>query len=129
MAQKAGWFDSIRETLRIDELVEKIKAHKQLFIDIGIFALAGFIAGFLVKRYGHYMLAFVLFVVGLFVLQHLNLIHVSLNWTNIEQVFGIQKSAALESGTVLTVFWEWVKANMVRMISLAVGFLVGLKVG
>ena len=123
------WFEKIKETLRIDVLVEKLKENKNVLIDIGIFSLAGFVAGYLVKRYGHYMLAIALFIVGLFVLQHVNLINISLNWTNVEQVFGIQKSPAVEGGTVLTLFWEWVKANVVRMVSLVVGFLVGLHVG
>lgn len=129
MAQKTGWFDSIKETLRIDALVEKIKANKQVFIDIGIFSFAGFVAGFLVKRYGHYMLACALFVVGLVFLQYVSLINISINWTHVEQVFGIQKSTALENGTLLTIFWEWAKANMMRLISFVVGFLVGLRVG
>lgn len=129
MAKAAGWLDSIKETLRIDELVDKIKAHKSILIDIGIFSFAGFIFGILIKKYGNYMISLALFIMGLVILQYVNLINISINWTNVEQVFGVHKSVALENGTVLTVFWEWVKDNMVRMISFTVGLLIGLRVG
>jgi uncharacterized membrane protein (Fun14 family) len=124
-----SWFEKIKESLHLDTLAEKIKANKAVFIDIGIFSLAGFIAGFVTKRYGNYMIALVLFVVGLLILQHVDLIHISINWTNVEQVFGIQKNPAVEGGALLTVFWEWIKANVVRLVSLIIGFLIGLRCG
>lgn len=126
--ETVGWFDKIREVLRIDVLIEKIKESKSTLIDIGLFFGIGFLAGFLIKKYGQFLVAFGLFIGTLFLLQYLNFISISIHWTHVQEVFGIQKSAALEGGTLLTLYWEWIKANLRQVISFSVGFLIGMKV-
>jgi len=119
-----SWFEKLKEALNPHDLMEKFKASKGTILDVILYVGIGFITSFLLKRYGQYVLVF---IIGLFVLSQLSIINVEVNWHIIQDFFGLQ-STVIE-GNVFTIFWEWVKLNVVVVLSFCVGFVIGLKVG
>ena len=63
--------------------------------------------------------------------MQLDIIHIAINWNTIQDYLGLQ-SIASSSQPILdlgAVYWEWVKANVAYVLSLSVGFLIGLRIG
>lgn len=120
-----SWFEKLKQTLNPHDLAEKFKASKGTILDVILYLGIGFITSYVLKKYGQYVLVF---VIGLFVLSQLSILNVEVNWHNIQEFLGLQQTGVIE-GNVFTVFWEWVKLNVVIVLSFCVGFLVGLKVG
>jgi uncharacterized membrane protein (Fun14 family) len=126
--ENQGILDSLRNAVQPESVVEKLGIDKQLLIDIGLYGSIGFIAGFLLKKYSEYFICFVLFVVGLIVLQQCDYISLSVNMAKIQYVLGVE-SMLFESGAYGSFVMEWIKSNVPSSLSLLVGFLIGLKVG
>ncbi len=124
---QVGWFDTIKEKIQIKQLTEKLRVSKDVLVDILLYASIGFLAGFLLKKFSTYVVLFVLMVAALFVLQKFDLIAITINWTKVNEVLGIQPVNA--GGNVATMVWEWMKVNVVITVSFLVGFLLGLRVG
>jgi len=120
-----SWFEKIKQAMNPKELMEKLQASKGTILDIILYLGIGFITSYLLKKYGQYAL---FFIIGLFVLAQLNILNVMVNWDNIQQFLGLHQTVAIE-GNVFTIFWEWVKLNVVVVLSFCVGFVLGLKVG
>lgn len=120
-----SWFEKIKQTLNPHELVEKFKASKGTILDVIVYLSIGFITSYILRKYGQYVLVF---VIGLFVMQYLNIMSVEVHWHNIQEFFGLQETGVID-GNIFTVFWEWVKLNVVVVLSFCVGFLLGLKIG
>ncbi len=120
-----SWIENLKQTLNPTELLEKIKASKATILDVFLYLGIGFIIGFLLKRYGQYI---VVFAIALFVLTHLNIMQVNVNWDNIQNFLGLHQIGNVE-GNVFTVFWQWVKLNAIVVLSFCVGFTFGIKIG
>ena len=119
----------MKDMLRFDNLVQKIKDSRSMIMDIALYGGLGFLSGFLLRKYSAYIAILVLFVVSIILLQQFEVISIVINWTKVNEMFGIQPGAAGVSDTALTVFWEWVKANMAIVVSYIIGFLIGLRMG
>jgi hypothetical protein len=120
-----SWYENLKQSLNPGELLEKLKASKGTIIDLFLYLGIGFLFGFLLKRYGQYI---VFFAVALFVLAHLNIMQVSVHWDSIQNFLGLHQIGNVE-GNVFTVFWEWVKLNAIVVLSFCVGFTLGIKIG
>jgi uncharacterized membrane protein (Fun14 family) len=120
-----SWLEKLKETLNLNDLTEKFKASKGTILDCILYLGIGFITSYILKKYGQYVL---FFVIALFVLAQLNILNVDVNWHNIQEFLGLQHIGNVE-GNIFTLFWEWVKLNVVVVLSFCVGFLLGLKVG
>ena len=120
-----SWFENLKQSLNPGELLEKLKASKGTLFDIFLYLGIGFILGFLLKRFGQYL---VVFAIALFVLTHLNIMQVNVNWDSIQNFLGLHQIGNVE-GNVFTVFWEWVKINAIVVLSFCVGFTFGIKIG
>jgi len=125
---KPGLVETIKETIRPDVIVEKIRMNKNMLIDIGLYGTIGFIIGFLMRRYSEFVIFLGIFLTVLLVLQQFDIVIVSFNWPKIHQFLGLQQ-VPLVGDAYLALFFEWVKANVVASGSFAIGFLLGLKLG
>jgi uncharacterized membrane protein (Fun14 family) len=124
-----GFLAKMKDTLRFDTLVQKIKDSRALIMDIALYGGLGFLSGFLLRKYSAYIAVFVLFIVSVILLQQFEVISIAINWTKVNELFGIQPGAAGVGDTALTVLWEWVKANLAIVVSYIIGFLIGLRMG
>jgi len=123
-----GWFDSFKEKIHIDQWAEKLNLSKNRLIEIGIYLGIGFLTGFLLRRFSKYVIVFVLFILGIVLLNQFGIINVMVNWSKVNEVFGIQTIQKVDGGLIV-IFWEWTKANLLVVFSFSIGFLIGLKVG
>lgn len=127
-ATQQGMLDTVKEKLNMDNIMGKIKSSKDQLFEIGLYAGAGFLSGFLLKKYSSYVAVLVLLFVGLGVLQQMQVVNVVIDWNKAHEMFGINAVPASADSIIHTV-WSWVKANMAISISYLVGLFIGLKVG
>lgn len=125
---QVGLVDSLKNAMQPETIANKLGMDKNTLIDVGIYGAIGFIAGFLLKKYSEYFIAFVLIFVGVAVLQHFEYVSVSFNIPKIHEMLGMQPGMAINDGYAALVL-EWVKSNVAAVASLVVSFLIGLKVG
>ena len=123
-----GLVETVKEAVRPDAIVEKIKMNKNILIDVGLYGTIGFIAGFLIRRYSEFVIFFGIFITALFVLQQFDIVIVSFNWIKVHQLLGLQQSPLI-GDAYSSLLFEWVKANVIASGSFAIGFLLGLKLG
>ncbi len=124
-----GMLDSIKQSFNMQNIMDKIRHSKDKLFEAGLYAGIGFISGFLLKKYSTYVLVCVLVLIGLGVLQHLEVINVMINWDKVNEVFGIQAAQTVTADSIISIVWEWIKLNMIISISYLVGLFIGLKVG
>lgn len=91
----------------------------------GFFSLmSGFIFGMLAKRYFR-----ILFWIGLFsatiifFLEYKSIVNI--NWTAMNVFLGLAETSTFDS--LLTMFFEWLKQNVLVSVISTIGFLLGLK--
>ncbi len=123
-----GWFDLFKERIQFDAMVDKAWASKNIIIDVVLYGSIGFLGGFLFKKHSQYLILFILFVAGCFVLQQFNIMSITFNWQKIHELMGTQPTGMV-GDNLLILTWEWIKANLVVSLSFVVGFLAGLKIG
>ena len=122
-----GLIESFKNAMQPDVIADKLGMDKNTLIDIGIYGTIGFIIGFLLKKYSEYFIACVLFMIGLVVLQQFEYISFSFNTAKIHEMLGLQ-SLPMVGDSYSMLLLEWAKSNKAATASLAVGFLIGLKV-
>ena len=127
--QAPGMLDRVKQSLNMQNIMDKVRHSKDKLFEAGLYAGIGFISGFLLKKYSTYVLVCVLVLIGLGVLQHLEVINVLINWDKVNELFGIQAAQTVTADSLIATAWEWVKLNMVISISYLVGLFIGLKVG
>ncbi len=124
-----GFLTKMKDMLRFDNLVQKIKDSRSMIMDIALYGGLGFLSGFFLRKYSAYIAVLILLIVGIILLQQFEVISIMINWTKVNELFGIQPGAADVSDTALMVLWEWVKANLAIVVSYIIGFLIGLRMG
>lgn len=126
--QRPGLIESLKNAMQPETIANKLGMDRNTLIDIGIYGAIGFITGFLLKKYSEYFISLVVLVIGLILLQQFGYIAVSFNVVKIHEMLGLQSIPAVGDG-YSALLLEWIKSNVPGTASLAVGFLVGLKVG
>jgi uncharacterized membrane protein (Fun14 family) len=124
-----GMLDSIKQNLNVQNIMDKVRHSKDKLFEAGLYAGIGFISGFLLKKYSTYVLVCALVLIGLGVLQHLEVINVMINWDKVNDVFGIQAAQTVTADSIIATMWEWIKLNIIISVSYLVGLFIGLKVG
>jgi uncharacterized membrane protein (Fun14 family) len=125
---KAGIIETIKNAMHPDAIANKFGIDKNMLIDIGLYGSIGFIIGFLLKKYSEYFISLILLIIGLVVLQQFDYIAISINMPKIHEVLGLQSIPVVGEGYA-SLLLEWLRANVAGSASLAVGFLIGLKIG
>jgi len=122
-----GWFEALKEKLNIENLTKKFDLSKEKIITLLLYLGAGFIFGFLFKKYFRYVFVLALIIVGIYALQKTGAITVTVDWTRMNEVFGIKGIPQID-GNMFSIFWGWIKANLAVSISFLLGFIIGWKV-
>ena len=125
---KTGIIETIKNAMHPEAIANKVGIDKNMLIDIGLYGSIGFIIGFLLKKYSEYFISLTLLIIGLVVLQQFDYIAISINMPKIHEVLGLQSVPVVGEGYA-SLLLEWLRANVAGSASLAVGFLIGLKVG
>lgn len=120
-----GWFDALQTHLKFNTLIDYIKLSKNQIIELGICAGAGFLCGFLCKRYAHYVLCGIVFIIGIVLLAQLGIFEIVIRWDVVYKLIGLKRSH-LHTDTVTTCF-EWMKIHIWMVLSFFIGFFLSLK--
>ncbi len=124
---QTGWFDKLKTSLNIDGLMERIRESKGRIFEIVVYLGIGFLVGFLLKKYAQFVIVFIVLIIGLVVLQQLNVINLVVDWVRLQDLFGIQPTVT--GSDTISFYFEWIKVNIWLVLSFAVGFFFGLRVG
>jgi uncharacterized membrane protein (Fun14 family) len=103
---------------------QKFNLTKSTIVDVIVYLGVGFLFGYLLKRFG---LQVLIFIICLFVLQYLNIISVNIYWDKMQDMLGLQHTH-ITDGNIFNIFWDWVKLNLIVVLSFSIGFLIGIKV-
>lgn len=125
--QKPTLIESFKNAIQPEAIAHRLGIDKNTLIDIGIYGAIGFIVGFFLKKYSEYFIAFVLFVIGIIVLQQFGYVSIVFNAEKIHEMLGLP-SVFFTSDGYGTLLLEWLKSNVPATASLIIGFLIGIKV-
>lgn len=128
MEEQVNVLHTAKERMNIKDLVNKLYESKDLIIEIGLYGSIGFFAGYLLKRYSGIVVLLILFIASLVALNQIELISVTINWNSVYEFFGIQ-SSFVATDNVASFVWEWMRVNVVIVVSAIIGFLIGLRIG
>jgi uncharacterized membrane protein (Fun14 family) len=124
----SGFLDTLKEKFSPHAVMEKVQSNKDILILMSLYVLAGFVAGFLLKKCNKFIFVVALVVAIVLLLHYQGYLSVTINWDHIQKVFGIQP-VELSDGKVLPVYWQWIKDHVALVISFSVGFAFGLRIG
>ena len=121
--QSQGFFEMLKNYfLRLTSELQE--SHYTILKMVFAFG-AGSLFGFLIKRYSNYVIAFILFIIGIVALQHFEFLYLVINRAKMESMFGIQEIPI--TSDFFSVLGAWVKLNIGVSISFVIGMVVGLK--
>jgi uncharacterized membrane protein (Fun14 family) len=126
IAEPVGFIEKIKAGLNIDTLLEQFRSSKQRIIECGIYLAVGFFIGLLCKRYAHYMIICVIFISGIIALSHVGILEITIQWDILYKFTGIQ-TATLQ-GDPVGCCYQWIRLNIVQLLTFFIGFFLGLKV-
>ncbi len=125
---QGGWLEGVKDKINPDQWMAKLNLSKARLVDIGLYLGFGFVTGFLLKKYGRYVVVFGFMVLGLVALQQLGVLNVAINWNKAQELFGIQRVETPDTN-LLRMYVEWIKLNVGLVLTFSIGFIAGLKVG
>jgi uncharacterized membrane protein (Fun14 family) len=119
-----SWFDKIK--LNLQSLSQKYDINIYKIMEIVAYFAAGFFVGFFFKRYTKAaFFAFIVLIISLFLLENFQIIHI--DWIKVRDLTGISPQESI--GSLVNSFYEWIKTNLIIVISAMVGLILGYKVG
>ena len=120
----ASWSDTLKG--HAQDAWAKVQESHSLLFTIAIYSGVGFVAGFLCKKYAHFLVLLIVLAVCVSVLQQMDYVSFSIQWERIYALLGVPSSA---DSSLINCFIDWVKNNITQMVSFVVGFLLGLRFG
>lgn len=127
----SGMLQTIKDTSSnlLHKTSDAFKNYKGNIVEVAIYAGIGFVVGFIFKKHLKYIALALLFIVGLVILQQFDLVHTSINWQKLQELFNIQPIEHTFDTQTFHAYFDWVKANFVFVLSTSIGFFIGLKLG
>lgn len=122
--QVASWSDTLKGHAQDAWL--KIQESHSLLFTIALYSGVGFVIGYLCKKYAHFLVFLIVLGVGVSVLQQMDYVSYVIHWERIYVSLGIEPSAHV---SVISASVDWIKSNVTQVVSLIVGFLLGLRFG
>lgn len=125
MAAPTAWADTLKDKLSLEHIKEFLSTSRLL--EMVVYFGSGFLLGFFLKKFGKWVaLAITVFII-LAILQQFDLISFGINWRKIHELSGLHIPAIDES--LLSFYWAWIKDNVMAVLIMALGFILGLRVG
>ena len=107
---------------------EKLDLTKERLLEFALYAGVGFLAGFIINRYGVLFAWLIGIVVLLFGLDQLGVISFSINVSKIQELIGIQ-SVPVPDNSCFSNCIAWARMHAIQVVMFTIGFLMGLRVG
>lgn len=121
-----SWLESIRETLHLDAIAEKLHISVETLGQTALYFVVGLIAGFLYKKFGRQLIfAILVSIAALWALSYFDFI--SIHMDNIKEFVGFSTSDTV--GTVFSMFGTWLKEHVLQVIFGLFGLYLGSKAG
>ncbi len=120
--------NTLKNNFSVDGIINYVAQSKDTILEMGLYGLLGFAAGYLLKRYSGFIVTLALVVVVLVVLHQFNVVTIFLNWNKLYEYVGIQP-ALVSTDNLIAVGSEWARTNVAVVASGAIGFLIGLRAG
>ncbi len=124
--QIQGWWDTLRETFSFEQLKERFNLSFNTLVEIVAYLGIGFIGGFLIKKYGRYVVCVVL-VTGVCIWGLVYLKIITVDWVEAKAVLGISQTQTVES--LWNIYSIWIKEHILAAASIILGFVIGYRVG
>ena len=125
-----GLLDTAAQKTGLNGFMQKLNISRDTLIEIGVYLGVGFVAGFLLKRFSKLFLVLVLTVLFLWFLHHMEIMFVVINWQRMQElVFGAQAAALPTQADFGAVMLAWATSHVAGVISFAIGFLAGIRLG
>lgn len=121
-AESVGWFAKVKSTLHLD----KFQFSTNKLIEIGMYLGFGFLIGYALKRFSTVVLIIVLMIIALFLLHQFEIINIAINPEKIREFMGIKEAV---DGNLFAAYLNWMKENIILVLSFIVGFLIGIRLG
>jgi len=124
--QPQGWWDTLKETFSLEHISKRFNLSFTNLIEVASYLSIGFISGFLIKKYGRYVVC-ILFIAGLSIciLAYLNV--ATIDWVKARVVLGISNTQTLDG--LWQLYTTWIKEHILAAVSIVVGFLIGYRIG
>ena len=123
---QSGVLDTLKEKLSPHALMQTVSDNKGLLLLVGLYLIAGFVTAFILKKCNKFIFFIALVVGALLFLHYQGFMTIVIDWSKVQTFLGI-KPIELPNENMLPVYWEWIKSNILLVISFSVGFVFGLK--
>jgi len=118
--------ETLKEKLHPANLWQSIVASKDKLMAIAICFGLGFVSGYLFKKHVQLIVTLVMFILGLVLLQYLDLIAITINTPKVCALFGLAPTIRFDNGLVVSCF-AWSQDHLHIVLSFAIGFLFGVR--
>ncbi len=120
------WIKQLWTKIDIKSWADNIGGSSSDAVQAAIYFGGGFAVGFLFKKYFKFLfLSALLAVVVILFLQHNKVLDI--DWEACKVLLGFDPTADI--GMLLDSLFDWIKGNLMVVISSSVGFLIGCKLG
>lgn len=117
-----SWIEKVKSMLHLD----KIQLSTQKLVEIGIFFGVGLVFGYLIKRFSLVLLFVIVTIIVLLLLHQFEFISLSVNADKIKELIGLRQPI---DGNLVSAMWIWTKEHIFQLLSFAIGFLIGIRLG
>lgn len=120
-----GWFDQLKEKLAFKEWAGSFdfsfNSVMQMLLSTGI----GFLCGFVIKKYGKYLLFSIVF--GGIVLGFLYYMNVTvIDFVKLKALVGVAETDTFD--LIIKHYFEWIRTHALLSVLGIIGFIIGYKV-
>ena len=122
-----GFFQTTFQDFSFDSLLAKIHLTREALLEIALCFGAGFLLGFLFKKYNYYFFVLAFFIGALWVADYYAIISLTINVSMIKSFLGC--SALPADATILSCLVSTVQEHVRATVSFISGFVLGLWVG
>lgn len=126
VANPGTFVDRTKAFLNPENIGQKLRDSKDTIIYMILYGMAGFLVGYLFKRYVTVIIIFGLGCAFVVALSYLGLLNMAIDWSKVYSVLGIQQSD-VSTDTMFGALFGWVRANTAISVALALGFFFGLR--
>ncbi len=116
----AGWFDKVKTSLHL----ERLKFSTARAVEMGMYLGFGFLVGYMLKRFSAVVLITVLIIIAIVALGQFGIVDLSVNADRVKDLMGLPNVTDAGAATLV---WQWIKDNVILVLSFLVGFIVGIR--
>lgn len=126
--KQVGWIESITSKINIDSFLKKFNITTATLVEMVTYFGVGIALGFFIKRYLKFVIALII-ILFLIVkgFEYTGISSFVLDWGRIKELTGIAPTDTI--GSIVRIKFEWIQHHAWQAVSLAIGVLVGLKLG